>query len=212
MLQPVSQAQDLTDGMERAIVDQARCGDTHALARLYDHYFPRVYHYVLAHTGKAAEAEDVTEDVFLRMLSGISGFRWKQAPFAAWLFRIARNQLVSHYRRNGVRRHETPIGDSIVDTAPDPLSRVETRLVFDQVLEASHQLTDAQREVIWLRFAAGLSVNETARVLKKREGNVKVLQHHAIVRLRKLLSPPKAAEESAVREQRRPAVSDDAAF
>jgi RNA polymerase sigma-70 factor (ECF subfamily) len=184
----------LPDGSERETVDRARSGDRDALGELYDLYFSRVYRYVLARTGNPAEAEDVTEDIFVRMLSGIGRFEWKQAPFAAWLFRIAHNQLVSHLRRNGARRSESQIPESMVDTAPDPLAQVETRLSFDQVFETSRALPNAQREVIWLRFAAGLSVGDTARALGKREGNVKVLQHQAIARLRKLLAPPQPGE------------------
>ena len=184
------------DGLEREIVERARSGDRDSLAELYDQYFPRIYHYVLARTGNPAEAEDVTEDIFVRMLSGIGRFEWRQAPFAAWLFRIARNQLVSHLRRNGVRRGETRIPESMADNTPDPFTQVDTKLSFDRVLEVSQALPNAQREVIWLRFAAGLSVGDTARVLGKREGNVKVLQHHAIARLRKLLAPPEPGEGS----------------
>lgn len=183
------------DGLEREVVERARSGDREALGELYDHFFPRVYHYVLARTGNPAEAEDITEDIFVRMLSGIGRFQWRQAPFAAWLFRIARNQLVSYLRRNGVRRNETRLLESVVDTTPDPFTQVEIKLSFDEVFEASRVLPNAQREVIWLRFAAGLSVRDTARVLGKREGNVKVLQHHAIVRLRKLLAPPELGKE-----------------
>jgi RNA polymerase sigma-70 factor (ECF subfamily) len=185
-----SQRPEPSDGLERELVERARAGDGEALGQLYDHYFPRVYHYVLARTGHSAEAEDVTEDIFVRVLSGIGRFQWTHAPFSAWIFRIARNQLVSHLRRNGARRGETSIPESMVDTSPDPFSRVETKLSFDQVFEASRDLPNAQREVIWLRFAAGLSVGDTARVLGKREGNVKVLQHQAIASLRKLLAPP----------------------
>ncbi len=195
LLQSVSQATGLTDGLEREIVERARTGDREALGRLYDHYFPRVYHDILARTGNSAEAEDVTEDVFVRMLGGIGRFQWRQAPFAAWLFRVARNQLVSHLRHNGVRRSETPIPDTMADTTPDPFTQVEIRLSCDQAFEASRALPNAQREVIWLRFAAGLSVGDTARVLGKREGNVKVLQHQAIARLRKILAPSEQGKD-----------------
>jgi RNA polymerase sigma-70 factor (ECF subfamily) len=184
----------LPDGLEREIVERARSGDRESLAELYDQYFPRVYHYVLARTGNQAEAEDVTEDIFVHMLSGICRFEWRQAPFAAWLFRIARNQVVSYLRHNGVRRSETCIPESMVDNTPDPFTQVDTKLSFDRVLEVSHALPNAQREVIWLRFAAGLSVADTARVLGKREGNVKVLQHQGIARLRKFLAPAESGD------------------
>ena len=172
---------------ERRTVELARAGDSQALSQLYDSYFPRVYRYVFARTGSPAEAEDITEETFLRMLKGIGEFQWRQAPFGAWLFRIAHNQVISHARKNGHRRHEAPLADSMVDTGPDPLSQVESHLSFEEVLEKTKLLSGAQREVIWLRFAVGLSVGDTARALGKREGNVKVLQHKAIARLQKLM-------------------------
>jgi len=179
-----------TDGQERDIVQRARSGDQQALGELYDLYFPRIYRYILARTGNPAEAEDITEEVFVRVLGAISGFQWRQAPFAAWLFRIAHNQFVSYARKNGARRHETPLAASVADPVPDPLIRVEDRLVFEQILDVARALPQAQREVLWLRFAVGLSVSDTARALGKREGNVKVLQHKAIARLQKLLAQP----------------------
>jgi RNA polymerase sigma-70 factor (ECF subfamily) len=179
-----------TDGQERDIVQRARSGDQQALGELYDLYFPRIYRYMLARTGNPAEAEDVTEEVFIKVLGGISGFQWRQAPFAAWLFRIARNQLVSHTRKNGARRQEIPLAPSVADRVPDPLIRVEDRLFFEQILDIARALPQAQREVLWLRFAVGLSVSDTARALGKHEGNVKVLQHKAIARLQKLLARP----------------------
>jgi RNA polymerase sigma-70 factor (ECF subfamily) len=177
-----------TDGQERDIVQRARSGDQQALAELYDLYFPRIYRYMLARTGNPAEAEDVTEEVFIRVLGAIGGFQWRQAPFAAWLFRIARNQFVSYARKNGARRQDTPLAAGVPDRAPDPLIRVEDRLFFEQILDVARALPQAQREVLWLRFAVGLSVSDTARALGKREGNVKVLQHKAIARLQKLLA------------------------
>jgi RNA polymerase sigma-70 factor (ECF subfamily) len=172
---------------EHQTVERARAGDAHALGQLYDSYLPRVYRYVHARTGSVAEAEDITEETFLRMLSGIADFEWRQVPFGAWLFRIARNQVISHARKNGARRGEATLAESMADASPDPLTQVESRLSFQEVLEAATFLPNAQREVIWLRFAVGLPVADTARVLGKSEGNVKVLQHKAIARLRKFV-------------------------
>jgi len=172
------------------MVQRARSGDQSALGELYDLYFPRIYRYMLARTGNTAEAEDVTEDVFIKVLGAIGGFEWREAPFAAWIFRIAHNQLISHSRKNGARRQETPLADTIADPAPDPLIRVENRLSFEQILDVARVLPQAQREVLWLRFAVGLSICDTARTLGKQENNVKVLQHKAIARLQKLLGRP----------------------
>ena len=179
-----------TDGWERDIVQRARSGDQQALGELYDLYFPRIYRYILARTGNHAEAEDVTEEVFVKVLGAIGAFQWRQTPFAAWLFRIAHNQFVSHMRKNGAARQSIPLADTIADTSPDPLGRIEDRLQFEQIFDTARALPQAQREVLWLRFGVGLSVSDTARTLGKHEGNVKVLQHKAIARLQKLLAQP----------------------
>jgi RNA polymerase sigma-70 factor (ECF subfamily) len=176
------------DGQERDVVQRARSGDQQALGELYDFYFPRIYRYILARTGNQAESEDITEEVFVKMLGAIGGFQWRQAPFAAWLFRIAHNQLVSYARKNGARHQAVSLADSIADSSPDPLARVEDKLDFEQIFDVARALPQAQREVLWLRFGVGLSVMDTARTLGKREGNVKVLQHKAIARLQKLLA------------------------
>jgi RNA polymerase sigma-70 factor (ECF subfamily) len=185
-----SRSQFPVDGQERDLVQRARSGDQQALAEVYDLYFPRIYRYALARTGNPTEAEDITEEVFVRVLGAIGAFQWRQAPFAAWIFRIARNQLVSHARKNGGRRQEAPLGASIADPAPDPLKRVEDRLSVEQIFDVARALPTAQREVLWLRFAADLSVGDTARALGKQENNVKVLQHKAIAKLQKLLAQP----------------------
>ena len=178
--------------VERRMVDRARAGDPQALGQLYDLYFPKVYRYVIARTRDMHEAEDLTAEVFVKMLSGIGDFHWRKAPFAAWLFRIARNHVISYARKNGHRRHEGTVSETTVDPAEDITTAVETRLSFQEVLQAAQTLPPAQREVILLRFAVGLSVGDAALVLGKRSGTVKVLQHKAIARLQKLLAPEAA--------------------
>lgn len=184
--------------VERATVDRARLGDQAALADIYDWYLPRVYRYVLVRVGNVSDAEDLTEEIFLKMLGAIAGFRWRAVPFSAWLFRIAHNQVVSYFRKNGTRWRMAPLFESIVDQRQDPAQTVETRLRLDEVMRASQTLPEAQRDVVALRFAVGLSVAETARVLGKREGNVKALQHKAVARLQRLLvAEPEGLETKA---------------
>ena len=88
---------------ERLIVDAARAGDPGALSELYTLYFPRVYRYILARTGNTYDAEDLAEEVFMKVLEAIERFQWREAPFSAWLFRIAHNALISQRRKEAVR-------------------------------------------------------------------------------------------------------------
>jgi RNA polymerase sigma-70 factor (ECF subfamily) len=172
---------------ERSLVDAARTGDEAALSELYNLYFPRVYRYILARTGNTHDAEDLAEEVFMRMLAAIERFQWREAPFSAWLFRIAHNAVISQRRRNGARGPSTSLSDSLPMKSPGPEELVETRMALNEIMRAAETLPDAQRQVISLRFAAGLSVAETARAMNKGEGNVKVIQHKAIVKLREMM-------------------------
>lgn len=176
--------------VERATVDRARLGDQQALADLYDWYMPRVYRYAVARVGNVAEAEDLTEEVFLKMLGAIGGFYWKDVPFSSWLFRIAHNHIATHFRRSAQRGGPaSELTEDMIDAGRSPASVVEERITLEEVRRAAEQLPDAQREVIALRFAVGLSIAETAKALGKREGNVKALQHKAVAKLQKMLIP-----------------------
>ena len=172
---------------ERPLVDAARTGDEIAVAELYNAYFPRVYRYMLARIGNVGDAEDLTEEVFIRVLDALGRFEWREAPFSAWLFRIAHNAIISHQRRDGARGRHAPLSPTLPMNTQGPEEMVEARLTLEEVMRATENLPEAQRQVIALRFGAGLSVAETARALGKGEGNVKVIQHKAIAKLRDLL-------------------------
>ena len=181
-------AMPLSSDIEGETLERAKEGDQQALAAVYDWYLPRVYRYVFSRVGHIAEAEDLTEDIFLRMLGAIGEYKRTSVPFSAWLFRIARNHLVSYYRKNGIRKGQDVLDEDMIDGSPGPASLVETRLTLGEVMKAVEELPEAQREVISLRFAVGLSIAETAQVLGKRQGNVKALQHKAVTRLQRVLA------------------------
>ena len=183
--------------LERATVDRACSGDQAALADLYDWYMPRVYRYAVARLGNSVDAEDLTEEVFLKMLGAIGGFRWREVPFSSWLFRIAHNQVASHFRRTAQRGGPTAaIPEEMIDWRHDVAGAIERQVRLEEVRAATERLPDAQREVIVLRFAVGLSIAETAKTLGKREGNVKALQHKAVAKLQKMLVPSRASAEA----------------
>ena len=172
---------------DRLLVDAAREGDEAALSELYTLYFPRVYRYILARTGNTYDAEDLAEEVFMRVLEAIGRFQWREAPFSAWLFRIAHNAVISQRRKENARGRSAPLTDGLAMDSAGPDELVENRLALNQIMDAAQRLPDAQRQVIALRFAAELSVAETARAMGKGEGNVKVIQHKAINKLREIL-------------------------
>lgn len=181
---------------ERLLVDAARTGDEAALSELYTVYFPRVYRYILARTGNTYDAEDLAEEVFMRMLDAIERFQWREAPFSAWLFRIAHNAVISQRRKDGARGRSAPLSEGLPVDSQGPEELVESRLALNEIMQAAQRLPEAQRQVISLRFAAGLSVAETARVIGKGEGNVKVIQHKAIAKLREMMGQKPKVYES----------------
>ena len=175
---------------ESKIVQAAQEGDLTALASLYDSHINQVYRYALARLGNVHDAEDVAEEIFLKMLNGLPKYQVRKVPFAAWLMRIAHNEVVSFARRNVRRANDTDLPEEIVDRGSnDPAEHAERTLALEDLRKAVALMPEAQREVITLRFAAGLSVTDTARALGKQENNVKVLQHKGMQRLQTLMTP-----------------------
>jgi RNA polymerase sigma-70 factor (ECF subfamily) len=180
-------AQDDIDGLVR----RAQEGEAAAFAGLYEQFYGKLFRYTLFKTGDTAVAEDLTEEVFLRMLESISSFKPQGYPFSSWLFRIAHNLVVDHYRKRD-RQKTVPLDSAsgVISSAPRDIdAELDLKLSIGRVYEAAAELTKLQREVINLRFAGGLSVLETARAMGKKENAVKALQHAAIGKLRSLLVP-----------------------
>ncbi len=175
---------------ERRTIEAAQAGDLEALGSLYDTHINQVYRYALAKLGNVHDAEDVAEEIFIKMLAGLPAYEWRRVPFAAWLMRIARNEVVSFARRNGKRAHDGELPEELIDKRnADPAETTEKTMALEDLRKAVALLPEAQRDVIILRFASGLSVADTARALGKRENNVKVLQHKGMQRLQVLMSP-----------------------
>ena len=172
-----------------ALVRGAQDGDSASFAALYEHFYEKILRYVSFKTGNASESEDIVEDVFLKMLESIGSFRWQGHPFSSWLFRIAHNLVVDHFRKKG-RRKQVSLDDvsgMVGSTSHDMDGRLDVKVAFLKVQDAMSELTALQREVITLRFAAGLSIMETAEAMGKKENAVKALQHAAIKKLRLIL-------------------------
>lgn len=172
---------------EENLVREAVAGDQEAFAQLYEVNFDRIYRYVYLKIGDRAEAEDMTQQVFLSALRSITSFKWQGTPFTAWLFRIAHNQIVDHLRRKTRRPVLMDIDETLPGSGGDPEHMVELSLNIERLSEATRHLTKSQREVLSLRFAGGLSIEEVSKAMGKKPGAVKALQHAAVVALRKLL-------------------------
>jgi RNA polymerase sigma-70 factor (ECF subfamily) len=172
---------------EESLVRRAQQGDQVALTQIYEENFDKIYRYIVLKIGDRAEAEDMTQQVFLNALKSISSYRYKGMPFSSWLFRIAHNQVVDYYRKKK-RSATVPLDENIAAGYDNPGRETERKMEIEQMTVATKQLTRAQQEVISLRFAGELSIAEVARVMKKSEGAIKALQHSAIASLRRIMS------------------------
>ncbi len=170
------------------LVDRARKGDPEGFAGLYELLAAPIHRYLAAQVGEATEVEDMTADVFVEAARRIRTFRGDGAAFMRWLFTVARNDVRDHRRREA-RRRTSPVAHPADREDPTPgadelaIARLEGR----RAVEALGQLTPDQRQVVLLRFAAGLGLAETAAVLGKPVGAVKSLQHRGLTALRRLL-------------------------
>ncbi len=171
---------------EESLIQRAQHQEPEAFAQLYEAYFDKIYRYVVIRIGNKTEAEDMTQQVFLKALQSISSFRWRGIPFSAWLFRIAHNQVVDYLRKKA-KRVIVSIDELPVIANDNPQLVAEQKLDIEQLNLAIKRLTEAQQEVISLRFAGGLAIAQVAKVMGRSQGAVKALQHSAIVTLRKAL-------------------------
>jgi len=171
---------------EESLVRRAKERDQEAFAQLYEGYFDKIYRYVAFKVGDRMEAEDITQQVFLNAIRAISSFKLRGVPFSAWLFRIARNQVIDYLRRK-TKRPVAPLNESLASAEDDPQLILEHKLDTERLISATKRLTPAQREVISLRFAGEMPIAEVAKVMGKSEGAIKALQHSAIVALRRVL-------------------------
>ena len=180
------------------LVAGAQKGDARAFEGIYELYFTRIYRYLLLKVGDVATAEDLTEDVFVKVLESIRSFQWKGYPFSSWLFRIAHNAVIDHVRKR-TRQPAEPLEQAAESPSREfsVEDQVELKLTMAQVKDAMKHLTQSQRDVVTLRLVAGLSLAETAMAVGKKENAVKALQHAGLLRLRHLMA---ASEGKALRQ------------
>ena len=168
------------------LAQAATLGDTEAVGRLYDRLVGPVHRYVGLRVRRREDAEDITQLVFERIVAALPRYRHNGKPFTAWAFRIARNAVVDHIRR---ARPVEPLPD---DYDPGNTLGLEALSVRGEEIRelriAIRRLTADQQEALALRFAAGLSAEETAHVMGRQAGTVRGLTFRAIAALRRHLA------------------------
>jgi RNA polymerase sigma-70 factor, ECF subfamily len=152
-----------------------------AIGELYDGHHAHIFRYVWSRVRERPLAEDLTGEIFTRMVTHLPNYQAQQVPFRAWLYQIARNLIVDHFRQ-GNGRHTTPLStmEQIPDNHRPPDVIVAERLTLDTVLAAMEQIDPLQRDVVILRFIAGMSLQEVAETLDKSVAAIKSLQHRGL--------------------------------
>jgi RNA polymerase sigma factor (sigma-70 family) len=172
---------------ERQLVLQAQSGNSEAFGQLYDAYMERIYRFVYFRVEDQQTAEDITSQVFLKAWSNLDRFQFSRTPYLAWLYTIAHNAVIDHYRTRKV----TTALDDVQLSQPDHSELVENEIdltvEMQSVKRALGSLTDDQQKVLTLKFIEGMSNNEIARHLGKREGAIRALQMRGLQALAKQL-------------------------
>jgi RNA polymerase sigma-70 factor (ECF subfamily) len=171
----------------RRLVEQAQRGDRHALEELYLLHFDRIYSYLHMSVGNGHDAEDLTTQVFVKMLESIGKFRWRSAPFSAWLFRIAHNLAMDHFRANKrwQLEEEVPEPDSGEGSAAE--EEALESIGRQSMLQLIEKLSSEQQQVLTLKFVFNFSNADAATILDKTDGAIKSLQHRALASLQRQL-------------------------
>ena len=179
----------MPDVTDVELVARAQGGEVDAAGSLYDRHRESVFRYLWLRLGDQQLAEDLSGDVFTRMLDALPRYQALGIPFRAWLYRIAHNLLIDHFRKTS-QRASVPL-DVLEDRddGNDPTLVVEGNLLTEQLMRALSHLDHNQREVVTLRFLMGLSLQEVAQAMDKSEAAVKSLQHRGLTLLRRALHP-----------------------
>jgi len=170
---------------DKVLVKEAQGGNVDAIGDLYDRHHTQMFRYVWSRVGERPLAEDLTGELFTRMVTHLDSYRDQNVPFRAWLYRIARNLIADHYREEGNRR-TVPLNDAAEVPAGGrgPVAVVEHQLTMAGVEHALANMDPVQREVVVLRFIVGLPLQEVAHALDKSVAAVKSLQHRGLKSLR----------------------------
>jgi RNA polymerase sigma-70 factor, ECF subfamily len=172
----------------RRLVERAQGGDRRALEELYLLHFDRIYSYLHMSVGNRHDAEDLTNQTFVKMLESIERFEWRKVPISAWLFRIAHNLAMDHFRasRRWQPEEDVPEPERSVEHSAEEeaFQAIGRRSMLEMIEDLSHD----QQQVLTLKFVFNFGNAEVATILGKTEGAIKSLQHRALATLQRRLT------------------------
>ena len=172
---------------DATLVAQAKQGERAAFEQIYDQHRQPIFNYIYFRVGDSDLAEDLTSDVFVRMVDKIGKYTQNGRPLAAWLYTIARNLVIDHHRRDN-QLTWVPLEERLIEARDyNPDNETDRNLLQECLMKALQHLTDEQRQVILLKFVERRSNADVGTILGKTEGSIKSLQHRALAALRRAL-------------------------
>jgi RNA polymerase sigma-70 factor, ECF subfamily len=174
------------DEVEQRLIQCAQRGDRQAFADLYERYQPAIYTYLYYRIADPDCAEELTCEVFARMVQNIRHYRDQGQPFLAWLYTIAHNLRVDYYRENG-KAQMVELDETLLAEDQGPAETLEIQLKAACLKQVLGFLTEDQQFVVVAKFVEGRSNADIALLMDKPEGAIKSLQHRALAALRRAI-------------------------
>ena len=169
------------------LIHRAQEGETIVVSAIYERYQRGIFRYLYYRVGDQQTAEDLTSEVFLRMIEALSNYNNQKISFQAWLFQIARNLSIDHYRKMSIQQN-VPLEDNLPMDGDEPLELITQELTSEKLRLALVKLPENQRDVIVMRFVSGMPIGEVAETLHKSEDSIKGLQRRALMALRDIMN------------------------
>ena len=171
---------------EARLIEKAKSGNPDAFAKLYDAYVERVSRYVYFRVTDDCDMEDLVSQVFLKAWENLDRYKTGKSPFVAWLYTIARNLVIDHYR---MKRNNLPLEDVIAIPSPleMPDEMAQTHFDLEAMRDGLQALSKDQQQALVLKYIAGLPNDSIAKIMNKQEGTVRGLQMRGLQTLAKYM-------------------------
>mgnify|MGYP001765939670 CR=1 FL=1 len=179
---------------DRELIECAQHGDREAMAALYDRYHPLVYNFIFYRVGDQQTAEDLTAEVFMRMIARLPTFVIQGHPLLAWLYTIARNLVTDHYRNNNQGASMAIEEDLIAGEIGQPAALTDARLAQECLQRALRYLTEEQRQMVVLKYIEDREIVDVAIIMERNERAVRSIQHRALAALHRAIEKERCYE------------------
>jgi RNA polymerase sigma-70 factor (ECF subfamily) len=172
---------------EETLVDKAKNGDHAAFRALYDRYVTQIYRFVFLKVGQKQDAEDLTQHVFVSAWENLESYEYRGFPFSSWLYRIASNATVDHFRAHRHTVDIEVISEEYLGDEEDRESTIDAAIGIETIKAKLAELEPDQQNVLIMKFVEDKSNKEIAEALEKTEGAIRVIQHRALKQLKTLI-------------------------